>query len=561
MKGKAAWAWLLAATLLIGTGILLTRQDSDRPDDWTRHAMVEIRPEQGLAFQATLPATAPSAHEAPVEAVLLEDGREIGKASDHEAIRQHGAGRCSFWHGTLWFSSSDGSDPRSNGRRYEVAWRPSSPVRWQTLSWTAAGACTLVALLTFLRGRVRRRTWQRLALAGATGALCLLAVEIVLRIRYPFGDSTWPGTFDAKVGLHFAPDRDVQRTNLFDFAQVQHTNSLGFLDREPRELQPGERRIVVLGDSFVEAVQVPIEQKFHVRLEEELRARGIAVATQAFGMSGAGTSTELGWYRELVRPLHPTLVIVLFVYNDFANNSPLLESIRNGWHHAHAPRPYLTDLGGNVHWQPIDPDWENHIVSRPGAAPQPPLASLLGWSRLFQWTVASTRWISGSDVARTNREQFERLQLLRADPVLGPMFADWHHPDDLDIDGMVAAKAPPPAFQDTIRWTLLAMRELAEEIESDGGRLLVVLADNLAEPPQPNPRGRELFPGAWLRLATQVCDVCKLPRVDLHADFTERGVSGRTHFVRDRHWNALGHATAASVVAERIARQPELLGE
>lgn len=40
----------------------------------------------------------------------------------------------------------------------------------------------------------------------------------------------------------------------------------------------------------------------------------------------------------------------------------------------------------------------------------------------------------------------------------------------------------------------------------------------------------------------------------------KHGELGRTHFVRDRHWNELGHAAAAAVVAERIAREPELLG-
>ena len=53
--------------------------------------------------------------------VLLEDGRALGPAhSLHDDIRALGAGRFSHWNGYLWFSSSDGSDPRRNGRRYSI---------------------------------------------------------------------------------------------------------------------------------------------------------------------------------------------------------------------------------------------------------------------------------------------------------------------------------------------------------------------------------------------------------------------------------------------------------
>jgi predicted O-methyltransferase YrrM len=53
--------------------------------------------------------------------LLLEDGRELGPAHcTHADIRAHGGGRFSHWRGYLWFSTSDDSDPRSNGRRYSV---------------------------------------------------------------------------------------------------------------------------------------------------------------------------------------------------------------------------------------------------------------------------------------------------------------------------------------------------------------------------------------------------------------------------------------------------------
>ncbi|MGQ9369468.1 hypothetical protein [Azospirillum sp. ST 5-10] len=53
---------------------------------------------------------------------LWEDDRRLGPAhAVHEAIRAEGAGRFSHWSGTLFFSTSDGSAPDRNGRRYRIA--------------------------------------------------------------------------------------------------------------------------------------------------------------------------------------------------------------------------------------------------------------------------------------------------------------------------------------------------------------------------------------------------------------------------------------------------------
>ena len=53
--------------------------------------------------------------------VLYEDDRSLGPAhSLHEDIRHLGGGRYSHWHGNLYFSSSDHSDPRTNGREYKI---------------------------------------------------------------------------------------------------------------------------------------------------------------------------------------------------------------------------------------------------------------------------------------------------------------------------------------------------------------------------------------------------------------------------------------------------------
>ena len=61
---------------------------------------------------------------------LFENGLERGPAhSSHADIRSSGAGRFSHWtSNTLYFSASDNSDPRTNGKTYQVAF-PSTEAR------------------------------------------------------------------------------------------------------------------------------------------------------------------------------------------------------------------------------------------------------------------------------------------------------------------------------------------------------------------------------------------------------------------------------------------------
>ena len=55
------------------------------------------------------------------------------------------------------------------------------------------------------------------------------------------------------------------------------------------------------------------------------------------------------------------MVVLVFVNNDFANNSALLEAIRNGWHPEHAPRLYFAPDGSRM---AQDPNWAGHLIPR-----------------------------------------------------------------------------------------------------------------------------------------------------------------------------------------------------
>ena len=83
---------------------------------------------------------------------------------------------------------------------------------------------------------------------------------------------------------------------------------------------PGERRVVVLGDSLVLAVQVPREATFCARLEARLNAgapAGVRYRVINAGVQGYGPVEELLFYRRVASRFDADLVLVAtFVAND-----------------------------------------------------------------------------------------------------------------------------------------------------------------------------------------------------------------------------------------------------
>src|SRR5512145_3171084 len=90
------------------------------------HEVVHLRSAGGLAWQAPelsgllrrAESDGPDHLERSVLEVL-EDGRPLGPAhAHHHIIRKFGGGRFSHWAGAVLLSTSDNSNPLTNGRRY-----------------------------------------------------------------------------------------------------------------------------------------------------------------------------------------------------------------------------------------------------------------------------------------------------------------------------------------------------------------------------------------------------------------------------------------------------------
>lgn len=319
---------------------------------------------------------------------LFENDQLLGPAhSLHETIRSAGRGRFSHWGSNLYFSTSDNSDPRTNGRIYKVVITATSP------TWVLGvlSICLLISLyfnrrLFFSPYSIPGLTWVvKEVLPGVLITLILLTVlaaagELIFRLKWPFNKITWPTRFDSSYGWTFLPGSTINWTNYVDFWASNQANSLGFLDREPPSIKhPGDCRVIFLGDSYVEAAQLTIDKKFHVLFEEMANAQitpGQKFESVAFGYSGTGQANQLPFYDIFAKPLQPNVVILVFVANDLANNSTVLESVRNGWDPRHPPRLYFEYKKSSAAFKPIpiDPNWQSFLLpSFPVENPPPEL--------------------------------------------------------------------------------------------------------------------------------------------------------------------------------------------
>jgi len=124
---------------------------------------------------------------------------------------------------------------------------------------------------------------------------------------------------DDAIGYRLRPGQSVVFTTR-EFSTPIAINAEGVRDLEIPSKPAGERRIVVLGDSLVLAVQVPREQTFCARLQDRLNAAapaGVRYRVINAGVQGYGPVEELLFYRRVASRFEADVVLVVtFVAND-----------------------------------------------------------------------------------------------------------------------------------------------------------------------------------------------------------------------------------------------------
>ncbi|MCB9152937.1 MAG: hypothetical protein H6649_02640 [Caldilineae bacterium] len=353
----------------------------------------------------------------------------------------------------------------------------------------------------------------------------------------------------------------------YDVEVAINSNGLRDIERATLAKPDDVFRILLLGDSYVEGLRVPLEQTFGKTLEARLNADGLAsqrIEVIPAGVSGWGTDQELLWLREYGAAYQPDLVLLAFFPgNDFQNNSETLEvenmgSVQKPFFHLENGEPVLR-------YFPFDPaavaqPAETTTPSDNTGDSRPVLSPVAAWlkqhSALYRF--AGPALAGGApDLARSlaDRGLLER-GLLRGDtsdeyiPVAygvyrAPLSDDWTN--SVELTGALIGEMRTQAKM--LDASLAAVIVTApEQVYPD--RWQQRLDDNPAmaaytwDLEQPNRLAADLFLRAGIRY------------LDLLPAFRERAEAGALlHLRHDGHWTPAGEQLAGEATAEFLVEQ------
>ena len=419
---------------------------------------------------------------------------------------------------------------------------------------------------------LRLAAWNAgLALAGL--CLIVLAGEAWLRLTRPFMHYAIPMQFMPQVGLVHKPGAEVHATNARGVWTVSRANRWGFLDRPPHDGAAAGCHVSLIGDSFVDAMQVPIADKLHVRLEA-LAGRRLAhldVTTSAFGINATGQIAQLAFYDAYARRLRPKLLVLVFVGNDFQDNSPILTALRRTWDPDRLPsRSVARGEDGALTLRPPEPEYRRYRllpnpspplptwmpVREPSQQGQPSLFhramdKLIRHSWLAKWL--TTEWRIQVHWAWRQRAAREALGILsrRAghewlageDParLVSPLadLADFFE----EIEEPLS-----PLFEQAVVYTGFALDEFKARAERDGAALVILATNTLGR------RGDRLFD-----LLDDLAEARGIPVVDQRGWIDRQGRDVRdATWAHDGHWNPIGHLWAAEALLEYLVHNQDV---
>lgn len=340
-------------------------------------------------------------------------------------------------------------------------------------------------------------TTALVTVAALEGALRIFKLPLPDRFFAPNDDFGWfhiPG----RSGWHRTPEQEVPVT----------INQLGLRDADyPYEKERGTFRVLMLGDSFVEGLQVPLEHTVAKQLESKLTASAVGIEYEVIngGVSRFGTDNEILFYDFEGRKYDPDLVILFFFYNDLYDN---LEE------------PYFLLRDDAV--QPVDPKPSNALG---------PAEELRGWL-----------W-----------DRFHLYRLLTVVFNLLAHLVELLGPTVGSEGGTPFLLEDPADQQAAIELTGALLQSFQRDLAAEGRDLLVV---GIAEM------------GAVERSDTDPASPTEAINNTLGEALTERGLEYlnlipgfRQHYTSDgnrlfwpgdAHWNSAGHALAADLVLERL---------
>jgi hypothetical protein len=376
-----------------------------------------------------------------------------------------------------------------------------------------------------------RRLLAGAVLAGFGIGLALLSLEVGVRVLHLMPSRFWRP--DATLGTRLIPGASGWWTQEeHEFTVPVQINTQGRRDLErPVQKAPGTQRILLLGDSFVEAMQVPIEQTFARKLEGALSRPDAPVEVLSMGVSGYGTASQYLWYRAEGRAYQPDVVLLSFYPgNDVRNNSPTLEAA-------------------------LTPEYGADGTLQRVKGGKPSGDGTRGW------------------LGRSEAYRYFRKLLLTRQPAVAERLANLGllsraalRPvplvDGVPLDYWVYAAEPRPEWRDAWAHTERLLDALRDAVAADRARLVVMVVT----------AREQIYAADWEQLLNtypemhkvtwdlngperQVLDWCArsgVPCVQLSPTFLTQRDHERLHFHYDGHWTAAGHTLAAQTVVNHL---------
>jgi hypothetical protein len=402
-------------------------------------------------------------------------------------------------------------------------------------------------------------------------ACVVFGLELYYRTKYPCDRAddrvTW--TFIPGIGDGYRPNDTVRLSSRFDYCVEQQSNSLGFLDHEPPQWEEikDKLRIAIIGDSMIEATQVPIADKVQTVLRQSLATDlGLDASVVAWGISGFGQVQELALFERFGLPLHPDIVLLIVVPNDLKNNSWLVQSIDDG---VSPDTPYnveirpasLTDPRNVNDWvtiQPVPIPEIVHLPAPPETAPPDPIRPWLARNSVlyaYLLHLASYNFSGVSDFLAPSASNVDVLghyidQVRQKNPELAPLLEGWpqRRGEYVSAVNIFESESSTPAFDLTIRATEHVMDQWVDLAKREKFKLVAMMKADFERL-----HGQVAI---WQRILRER-DIPIISQIDY---YKTKGYSrDAEHFLRDGHWTPQGHRWAAESFVEFLKTRPDWL--
>lgn len=371
---------------------------------------------------------------------------------------------------------------------------------------------------------------------GITSGLIL--IEIVLRIFHLSTPLQYqPNSF---FGWAHTPNFHVWYKRGDDEFEVR-ISPQGLRDVEHSYVKDkGTFRILVLGDSFSEAIQVPLQNSYPRLLEEAIQTKlstaGTRVEVINAGTSGYGTDNELLFLKSEGFKYSPDLVLLQFcICNDVRNNWYELENVDAGGFR----KPYFVVESGRLILKRYPFETSDNVFS-------PAKAFLNEHVRLYPFLrVVRDRMMSVSGGATSG----------------------------IPLDYQVYMKDYPESW--TMAWHVTSnlLSEMKKEVTERGARLFVVIVPTRFQVRPEDWRHvlqtySEMRSQGWdvekpNRLLQKILEVEEISYVDLLVPF--RRYSEQTgvqlYLASDGHWSQEGHRLASEILMDALISQSFVPGQ